>query len=208
MGGQEYSYLGKEWWLLIKLKIHLTYNPTILLMWLLSIYSREKKSYVIIKKKKAFKYDGSFASSSFQTESNPKDFQLWVAIWTMVHPYTKCCCCSRCLVAKWYPTLLDSMNCSLPGSSVHGILQARILDWVAISFSKGSSLPGIEPTSPALVGFFTTEPRRKTHTWNTTYLKSKNKLLIHTSMMLDFKRIMLSERSQIQKATYRMIIFI
>ena len=35
------------------------------------------------------------------------------------------------------------MNYNLPGSSVHGILQARILEWVAISFSKGSSRPGI-----------------------------------------------------------------
>ena len=35
----------------------------------------------------------------------------------------------------------DSVDCSLPGSSVHGILQARILEWVAISFSRGSSWP-------------------------------------------------------------------
>ena len=37
------------------------------------------------------------------------------------------------------PTLCDPMNCSPPGSSVHGILQASILEWVAISFSRGSS---------------------------------------------------------------------
>ena len=36
----------------------------------------------------------------------------------------------------------EPMDCSLPGSSVHGILQARILEWVAISFSRGSSWPG------------------------------------------------------------------
>ena len=42
------------------------------------------------------------------------------------------------------------MNCSLPGSSVHGILQARILEWVAISFSRDLPDPGIEPGSPAL----------------------------------------------------------
>ena len=34
------------------------------------------------------------------------------------------------------PTLCDPMDCSLPGSSVHGIFQARILEWVAIAFSK------------------------------------------------------------------------
>ena len=38
-------------------------------------------------------------------------------------------------------TLSDSMDCSLPGSSVHGIFQARVLEWIAISFSRGSSRP-------------------------------------------------------------------
>ena len=42
-------------------------------------------------------------------------------------------------VAQSCPTLCDPMDCSLPGSSVHGILQARVLEWVAISFSRGSS---------------------------------------------------------------------
>ena len=42
------------------------------------------------------------------------------------------------------------MGCSLPGSSVHGISQARILEWVAILFSRGLPDPGIESGSPAL----------------------------------------------------------
>ena len=46
-------------------------------------------------------------------------------------------CC--CLVSKSCPTLCDSMECSSPGSSVHVISQTRMLLWVAISFSKGSS---------------------------------------------------------------------
>ena len=45
-----------------------------------------------------------------------------------------------CSVAQACPTLCDPMDCNLPGS-IHGILQARILEWVAISFSKGSSRP-------------------------------------------------------------------
>ena len=44
-------------------------------------------------------------------------------------------------VAQSCLTLGDPMDCSLPGSSVNGILQARILEWVAISFSRGSSWP-------------------------------------------------------------------
>ena len=45
------------------------------------------------------------------------------------------------LVAQSCSTLCDPMDCSPPGSSIHGILQARILEWIAISFSWGSSQP-------------------------------------------------------------------
>ena len=56
-------------------------------------------------------------------------------------------------------TLCNSMDCSPPGSSVHGILQARILEWVAMPSSRGSSQPRDRTMSPALAGmFFTTEP--------------------------------------------------
>ena len=49
------------------------------------------------------------------------------------------------------------MDCSPPGSSVHGILQARILEWVAIPFARASPESGVKPESPALAGgFFTT----------------------------------------------------
>ena len=62
-------------------------------------------------------------------------------------------------------TLCDPMDCSLPGFSVHGILQARILEWVAFLPPGELPNPGIEPaslTSPALAGgFFTTEPPGK-----------------------------------------------
>ena len=46
-----------------------------------------------------------------------------------------------CSVAQSCPTFCDPMDCSLPGSSVHGIFQARILEWVAISYFRGSSWP-------------------------------------------------------------------
>ena len=42
---------------------------------------------------------------------------------------------------KSCPTLCDPMDCSPPGFSVHGILQARILEWVVVPFPRGSSLP-------------------------------------------------------------------
>ena len=50
-----------------------------------------------------------------------------------------------------YPTLCDPMDCSLPGS-IHGIFQARILEWVAISFSRGSSRPRDRTQVSRLVG--------------------------------------------------------
>ena len=52
------------------------------------------------------------------------------------------------LVAQSYLTLCDPMDCSPPGSSVHGILQAGTLEWVAISSSRDLPDPGIEPRSP------------------------------------------------------------
>ena len=48
---------------------------------------------------------------------------------------------SESKVTQSCPTLWDPMDCSLQGFSVHGILQARVLEWVVISFSRGSSQP-------------------------------------------------------------------
>ena len=65
-----------------------------------------------------------------------------------------------CSVDQSHPTLWDPMDCSSPGSSVHGIFQARIVKWVATSSSRGSSDSGIKPTSPGSLAmaseFFTT----------------------------------------------------
>ena len=64
-----------------------------------------------------------------------------------------------CYVAKLCLTLRDTMDYSPPGSSDHGIPQARRLDWVAISFFRDLPDLGIEPVPPALAGgFFSTEP--------------------------------------------------
>ena len=59
-------------------------------------------------------------------------------------------------VTQSYLTLCDPMDCSLPGSSVHGILQARILEWVAIPFCRESSQPRAQTqVSHIAGGFFT-----------------------------------------------------
>ena len=72
----------------------------------------------------------------------------------------------RYMYEKWnHSVVSDSlrpMGCSLPGSSLHGILQVRILEWVAISFARGSFYPGIKPGSPALqADTLTSEPPGK-----------------------------------------------
>ena len=81
---------------------------------------------------------------------------------------------SMCLAALVI-SLCNPMDCSLPGSSVHGILQARILEWAAMLSSMGSSNPGIKPTSlksPALGGgLFTISA-----TWEAS--KTKHVLLV------------------------------
>ena len=68
-------------------------------------------------------------------------------------------------VAQSCPTFCDPMDCSLPGSSLHGILQARVLEWVAISISRGSSWPGVKPRSPTFqADALTSEPPGKLST--------------------------------------------
>ena len=67
-------------------------------------------------------------------------------------------------VAQSCPTLWDPMDCRLPGSSVHGILQARILEWVAIPFCRGSSQPRNQTQVSHIAGeFFTIWATREAH---------------------------------------------
>ena len=65
------------------------------------------------------------------------------------------CACVK--VTQLCLTLCNPMDCSLPGASVRGILQARILEWVAIPFSRGSSQPGDRSQDRIRIagGFFT-----------------------------------------------------
>ena len=78
-------------------------------------------------------------------------------------------CCS--LVAKSCPTLCSLMNCSPPGSFVHGISQARILGWVASSFSRGSSQPSDRTRVSCIAGrFFTIWVTREPPPRTTIYI--------------------------------------
>ena len=74
------------------------------------------------------------------------------------------------------------MDCSPPGSSVHGISQTRILEWVAISFSRASSQTR-DPTGISYIGggFFTTEPLQNppSHMWYGPYLQHAQQNVTH-----------------------------
>ena len=78
--------------------------------------------------------------------------------------------------------LCDPVDCSLPGFSVHGILQARILEWVTFSFSRGSSQPRDRTQVSCIVsGFFTTELPEKP----IDGMKMKVKSLSHVRTLCD-----------------------
>ena len=100
-------------------------------------------------------------------------------------------------VAQLCPTLCDPMICSLPGSSLHGILQARILEWVAIPFSKGSCQSRNQIYISCLAGrFFITEPLGKIPTMEYYSTIKKNKIMPFTALWIDLEIVILSEVSQ------------
>ena len=85
---------------------------------------------------KTNKDDWVFISDLNSHKGMTQEFSLWGCLCLSIHtvlffPSS----------LQSYPTLCDLIDCSLPGSSVHGILQARILEWVAMSSSRGSSWP-------------------------------------------------------------------
>ena len=94
------------------------------------------------------------------------NFFTWATVGIGIIYFSPCMC--SCSVAQLCPTLCNPMDCSQSGSSVQGIFQARVLEWVAISSSKGSSWSRDQthvswsPVSPVLGGrFFTAEPLGK-----------------------------------------------
>ena len=80
-------------------------------------------------------------------------------------------------------TLCDPMDCCPPGSSVHGILQARILEWVALPSSRGSPQPRdqtcVSYVSCIASGFFTTSP-----TWEVPFRGTHYQLILKVSRLL------------------------
>ena len=84
--------------------------------------------------KNLFGYSGPVSSGALTQflPLSPSPFQS---------PLSSCSPCMRAKSLQSCPTLFDPMDCSPPGSSAHGILQAKILEWVAMPSSRGSSQP-------------------------------------------------------------------
>ena len=92
----------------------------------------------------------------------------------MPEPMCVCVCVCVCY-AQLCPSLCEPMDCRLLGSSAHGILQARILEWVAIPFSRGSSQPR-DQTLVCIAGRFFTICYREVKLFNLKYTKYTYKL--------------------------------
>ena len=86
-----------------------------------------------------------FSNSEFYTQPanqlSTNEEQRHFQVFTVCVPFSRKLPAGGGLVAKSCPTLATPMDCSPPGSSVNGILQARILEWVATSFTRASSQP-------------------------------------------------------------------
>ena len=88
-------------------------------------------------------------------EINPLCIDIWFAdIFSHPFPFVNYFLCAKLLQSC--PNLCDPMDCSPSGSSVHGILQARILEWVVISSSWGSSQPRDQTRVTCIAGRFFT----------------------------------------------------
>ena len=113
---------------------------------------------------------------------------------------------SKVHVAQSCLTLCNPVDCGLPGSSVNGILQIRILEWVAYPFPRGSSQPRNRTRVSCVAGrFFTslaTGDAWVNKMWYINTMKHLNsafkrkKILTHTTAWMDPKDIILSEMSQ------------
>ena len=128
-------------------------------------------------------------------------FSRWINKLQYTHTCTRACVLSLSVDL----TLYDPKDCSFLSSSVHGILQARILEWVVMPFSRGTSQPRNRThtsMSSALVNeFFTTEPPGKQCIQTAGYYSElkRNKLSSHEKIWRKLKWILLSESSQSKK---------
>ena len=119
-------------------------NNLILCLPLHTIKSYKKYSSIIPLKFKVFIFFSIIKHFSvnrikISSQQQWENFQVsFIKFWDIINSLDKV---KWSEVAQSCPTLCDPIDCSLPGPSVHGIFQAIVLEWIAISFSRGSSQP-------------------------------------------------------------------
>ena len=102
-------------------------------------------------------------------------------------------------VAQLCLTLSDPMDCGLPGSSVHGIFQARVLEWVAISFSRGSSWPRDWTQVSCIVGkCLYSQANSFIYLGNILPNQNEALLIENVTMMLTWLISLMSDRSKVK----------
>ena len=99
------------------------------------------RSTTITTTKPLFAEQANYSDSLARRIKNKKSQKIGLTLELMCKEYSLLYMEVKVLVAQSCPTLCNPMDCTLPGSSVHGISQASLLEWVAISFSRGSSQP-------------------------------------------------------------------
>ena len=116
---------------------------------------------------------------------SPVDMQLLVIYLVVIFKLSYLFNATNCTMSEWVKvtqsclTLCDPVDCSLPGFSAHGISQARVLEWVVISFSRGSSQPRDQIQVSSIVGgHFTIWAAGKPHSltiWQQIKYSDRNK---------------------------------
>ena len=139
------------------------FSVAILKLWeAMNLVFRKKPSAHALKQKNVIFKD----TQAFEVAAQSPLSQSWLSLQVrgIIYSISSSVCVS---VAKSCLSLCNPVDCSPPASSVHGISQAKILEWVTISFCRGSSWPRNWTQSPALAGrFSTTEPPRKPRIWS------------------------------------------
>ena len=119
-----------------------------------------------------------------------------------------CCDSVKVLTTQWCSTLCHPMACSPPGSFAHGVLQARILEWVAIPFSRRPSWPRDQtPVSYIAGGFFTFWTDGKVIQW--IYVKARfQTLFLFTLKPLQYCKIISLQLIKINEKKNKTLIFL
>ena len=146
-----------------------------------------------------------FTVAKIWEQPHPLTYDRWVDQGDVVHTYNGL----KVKVLLAQSCLCDPTDCSPPGSSVHGILQARILEWVAISYPRGSfRLRDRTRVSYTVGSFFNIWASREAYMmeyYSDIFFKKRKEIIPLATTWVDLKIIILSKVSQTEKHKCHMI---